>query len=88
MGLLRGRNDEPHLKFQMREKMIAVGDDYWIETDSGDKVFKVNGKALRVRDTWKLEDTTGQHRRRDPGEEAHHPRQDQDRARRRARRRA
>jgi uncharacterized protein YxjI len=40
----------------MREKMIAIGDDYWIEDDAGNKVFKVNGKAARVRDTWKLED--------------------------------
>jgi uncharacterized protein YxjI len=39
----------------MREKMISVGDDYWIEDESGEKVFKVNGKALRIRDTWKLE---------------------------------
>ncbi len=46
MGLFRGRDDEPHQKFQMREKMIAIGDDYWIEDESGDKVFKVNGKAL------------------------------------------
>jgi uncharacterized protein YxjI len=39
----------------MREKMISVGDDYWIEDESGANVFKVNGKALRIRDTWKLE---------------------------------
>jgi uncharacterized protein YxjI len=39
----------------MREKMISVGDDYWIEDESGAKVFKVNGKAMRIRDTWKLE---------------------------------
>jgi uncharacterized protein YxjI len=35
--------------------MISVGDDYWIEDESGEKVFKVNGKAMRIRDTWKLE---------------------------------
>ena len=43
----------------MREKMIAIGDDYWIENESGAKAFKVNGKALRIRDTWKLEDANG-----------------------------
>ena len=59
MGLLRGRHDAPHLRFQMREKMIAIGDDYWIENESGAKAFKVNGKALHVRDTWKLEDANG-----------------------------
>ena len=43
----------------MREKMIAIGDDYWIEDDSGTKVYKVNGKVARIRDTWVLEDARG-----------------------------
>ena len=43
----------------MREKMIAIGDDYWIEDESGAKVFKVNGKVARIRDTWVLEDARG-----------------------------
>jgi len=56
MPLLRGRrNGEDGTKYQMREKMFAIGDDYWIETDGGERVFKVNGKALRVRDTLVLE---------------------------------
>jgi uncharacterized protein YxjI len=61
MGLLRrGRHDEePVLRFQMRQKLIAVGDDYWIEDGSGAKAFKVDGKALRLRDTWVLEDRAG-----------------------------
>jgi uncharacterized protein YxjI len=43
--------------FQMRQKMMAIGDDFWIEDDAGNKVFKVNGKALRMRETFILEDT-------------------------------
>jgi uncharacterized protein YxjI len=43
----------------MRQKLIAVGDDYWIEDQSGAKAFKVDGKALRLRDTWVLEDRAG-----------------------------
>ena len=43
----------------MREKMFAVGDDYWIENDGGDRVFKVDGKALRARDTFILKDSSG-----------------------------
>ena len=39
------------MKYQMREQMLAIGDDYWIETDSGQPAFKVDGKALRIRDT-------------------------------------
>ena len=56
MGLFKR---EKTVKYQMREKMISIGDDYWIEDDDGHRCFKVNGKALRVRDTWKLEDTDG-----------------------------
>ena len=43
----------------MKERLIAIGDDYWIEGPGGQKAFKVDGKALRVRDTWVLEDPTG-----------------------------
>ena len=60
MGLLRNRHDDPKgLRFQMREKLFSIGDDYWIETDGGERAFKVNGKALRLRDTWVLEDANG-----------------------------
>jgi uncharacterized protein YxjI len=45
--------------FQMREKIMAIGDDYWIEDDDGNKVYKVDGKAARLRDTFILEDTSG-----------------------------
>jgi uncharacterized protein YxjI len=43
----------------MREKMVSIGDDFWIENNHGQKVFKVDGKALRVRDTLKFEDSHG-----------------------------
>jgi uncharacterized protein YxjI len=44
----------------MREKLFAIGDDFWIETDGGDRAFKVDGKALRLRETFSLEDLSGQ----------------------------
>ena len=37
----------------------AIGDDFWIENDRGEKVYKVDGKALRVRSTLILEDRNG-----------------------------
>jgi len=43
----------------MREKLLSIGDDYWIEDAGGARVFKVNGKALRVRQTLVLEDPSG-----------------------------
>ena len=59
MGLLRGRHDDDGTKYQMREKLFAIGDDFWIENEAGERAFKVNGKALRVRDTLVLEDPSG-----------------------------
>ena len=46
-------------RYVMREKMLSIGDDSWIEDDSGQRVFKVNGKALRMRRTLRLEDLDG-----------------------------
>ena len=57
MGLRNRGLDGP--TFQMREKIFAIGDDFWIEDDDGNKRFKVNGKAARLRDTFILEDTSG-----------------------------
>ena len=45
--------------YQMREKLVSIGDDFWIETDRGERAFKVNGKALRVRSTLVFEDPQG-----------------------------
>jgi uncharacterized protein YxjI len=45
--------------YRMREKMIDIGDDYWIENDRGKKVYKVDGKALRIRDTLIIKDRQG-----------------------------
>ena len=46
-------------RYQMREKLLSIGDDSWIEDESGRRVFKVDGKVLRVRKTLVIEDTQG-----------------------------
>ena len=51
MGLLRGRGGVDGTKYRMREKMFAIGDDFWIENEEGERAFKVDGKALRIRGT-------------------------------------
>ncbi|MDY7102318.1 MAG: LURP-one-related family protein [Actinomycetota bacterium] len=43
----------------MRQRLLAIGDDFWIEDDQGRRVFKVDGKALRLRSTLKFEDSSG-----------------------------
>jgi uncharacterized protein YxjI len=59
MGLLHRHDDLGGTRYQMREKLFAIGDDFWIETEGGDRVFKVNGKALRLRETFILESPSG-----------------------------
>lgn len=56
-GPLRG--DSGAIRYQMREKLFSIGDDAWIEDSNGDRAFKVDGKALRVRSTFVLEDAAG-----------------------------
>jgi uncharacterized protein YxjI len=59
MGLLRHHHGPEGERFVMREKLLAIGDDFWIENDQGERAYKVNGKALRLRHTFVLEDTSG-----------------------------
>src|SRR5947209_3200144 len=60
MGLLRRHDEIGGTRYQMREKLLAVGDDFWIETDDGQRAFKVDGKALRIRSTFILENPSGE----------------------------
>lgn len=46
-------------RYQMRQKMVSIGNDFWIENEQGQRVFKVDGKAIRVRDTLIFEDAHG-----------------------------
>jgi len=60
MGILnRSKDDNGTHKFQMYEKLMSFGDDSWIENEDGDKVYKSDGKALRMRKTFILEDDSG-----------------------------
>ncbi len=60
MGFLH-RHDEPQgTRYQMREKLFSIGDDFWIENGDGQRAFKVDGKALRARSTFILENDAGQ----------------------------
>lgn len=53
------KTDAMGTRFIMRQRLISIGQDFWIENDRGQKVFKVDGKALRVRGTLIFEDTHG-----------------------------
>jgi uncharacterized protein YxjI len=60
MGFLRRGDEAAGTRYQMREKIFAIGDDFWIETGDGERAFKVNGKALRMRSTFILESPSGE----------------------------
>ena len=54
-----GRGDGGPEHYRMRQKLVSIGDDYWIENDRGERVYKVDGKALRLRQTLIFEDAHG-----------------------------
>jgi uncharacterized protein YxjI len=46
-------------RYQMRQRLVSIGDDFWIENERRERVFKVDGKALRIRQTLVFEDAHG-----------------------------
>ena len=46
-------------RYKIRQQLIAIGDDFWIENSEGKRVFKVDGKVLRIRKTLVFEDANG-----------------------------
>lgn len=46
-------------RYKIHQKMFSIGDDFWIENQKGQRVFKVDGKALRLRKTLIFEDING-----------------------------
>ena len=46
-------------RYKIRQNLISIGDDFWIENETGQKIFKVDGKVLRIRKTLVFEDAHG-----------------------------
>lgn len=59
MGGLRGREAESKHIYKMHEKLVSIGDDFWIENEEGKREFYVDGKALRLRETLVIKDVQG-----------------------------
>ncbi len=57
-GARGGGDAAPPNVYAMREKMLSIGDDFWIEK-GGQRAYRVDGKALRIRDTLVFEDPQG-----------------------------
>lgn len=43
----------------MYEKLVSIGDDFWIENEAGERAFYVDEKVLRVRETLIIKDAQG-----------------------------
>lgn len=46
-------------RYQMKQRLMSIGDDFYIENEHGQRCFKVDGKALRMRNTLLFEDMHG-----------------------------
>jgi uncharacterized protein YxjI len=46
-------------RYQLKRQMFSIGEDFWIENERGEALYKVDGKALRIRETFVLEDRNG-----------------------------
>ncbi len=53
------RGGEGGHRYRMRQKLVAFGDDYWIENALGQRVFFVDGKAFRLREHLGFKDMQG-----------------------------
>ena len=51
-------------RFKVQERLFAFGDDFYVENARGERVFWVDGKALRIRDTLAFKDLQGTERYR------------------------
>jgi len=47
-------------RYKISQKLISIGDDFWIENATGQNVFKVDGKVFRLRKTLEIEDAKGE----------------------------
>jgi uncharacterized protein YxjI len=47
------------MRYLVRERVFGIGDDFWVEDEHGRRAFLVDGKALRLRQTFEMKDTGG-----------------------------
>ena len=47
------------MRYLVREKVFSIGDDFWVTDEQGNEAFLVDGKALRLRQTFELKDRSG-----------------------------
>lgn len=53
------RNLSMTTRYKIHQNLVSIGDDFWIENSEGQRVFKVDGKVLRISKTLVFEDMNG-----------------------------
>ena len=47
------------MRYAVQEKLLSIGDDFWITDEQGGRAFLVDGKVLRLRQTLEIKDRDG-----------------------------
>src|ERR1700685_4682789 len=47
------------MRYLVQERIFSLRADFWIEDESGNRVFLVDGRALSLRETFELKDAYG-----------------------------
>jgi len=47
------------MRYAVQEKLLSIGDDFWITDEQGDRAFFVDGKVLRLRQALEIKDAGG-----------------------------
>ena len=42
------------MRYLVRERLFSITDDFWVTDEQDNRVFLVDGKALRLRQTFEL----------------------------------
>lgn len=45
--------------YQLRRRMFTIGEDFWIQNERGENVFRVDQEMLHIRETFALHDVSG-----------------------------
>jgi uncharacterized protein YxjI len=47
------------MRYQVKEKLFSIGNDFWVTDEQGGKAFLVDGKVMHIRQTLELKDPSG-----------------------------
>jgi len=57
---MRHHNNQPALtRYRMKQRLMAIGEDFDIENEAGERVYHVDAKVMTVRDTLVITDSQG-----------------------------